>query len=116
MTIDKSLTCRLCGASFEFTNGEQDFYARKGFTSEPSRCPECRQAGATGGDGGHTAEQTEAGAERQELFAAVCSECGQATRVSAQLALGEGPIYCSGCFATRRLGDNASTGGWQDTW
>lgn len=115
MTIDKPLTCRLCGASFEFTTGEQAFYARKGFTSEPSRCPECRQAGAAGGN---TAEQSEAGTERreQELFSAVCSECGQATRVSAQLALGEGPIYCSACFATRRLGDNASTGGWRDTW
>jgi CxxC-x17-CxxC domain-containing protein len=118
MTIDKSLTCRLCSASFEFTTGEQDFYAKKGFTSEPSRCPECRQAAARGADGGYTAEQREAGTEQEEreLFAAVCSECGHATRVSAHLALGEGPIYCSECFATRRLGEHAATGGWRDTW
>src|SRR2546430_1898388 len=40
---DKTLTCRDCGATFTFTEGEQDFYAQKGF-SEPTRCPDCRAA------------------------------------------------------------------------
>lgn len=39
---DKVLVCRDCGAEFVFTEGEQQFYAEKGF-SEPTRCPECRQ-------------------------------------------------------------------------
>jgi CxxC-x17-CxxC domain-containing protein len=39
---DKTLTCRDCGRPFEFTGGEQEFYASRGFTNEPSRCPECR--------------------------------------------------------------------------
>ena len=41
---DKTITCRDCGTSFVFTTGEQDFYAQKGFASEPTRCPACRQA------------------------------------------------------------------------
>ena len=40
---DKTLTCKDCGAEFVFTEGEQAFYAEKGF-SEPTRCPECRKA------------------------------------------------------------------------
>src|SRR2546423_8238958 len=40
---DKSLTCRDCGSTFTFTEGEQDFYAQKGY-SEPTRCPDCRAA------------------------------------------------------------------------
>ena len=42
--VDKALTCRDCGAPFTFTEGEQEFFAQKGFTNEPTRCPECRSA------------------------------------------------------------------------
>ncbi len=41
---DKTLVCKDCGAEFVFTAGEQAFYAEKGFTNEPQRCPECRKA------------------------------------------------------------------------
>lgn len=41
---DKTLTCADCGKEFVFTEGEQAFYAEKGFTNEPKRCPECRKA------------------------------------------------------------------------
>ena len=41
---DKTLVCSDCGAEFVFTEGEQEFYAEKGFTNEPKRCPECRKA------------------------------------------------------------------------
>lgn len=41
---DKTLSCKDCGADFVFTDGEQQFYAEKGFTNEPVRCPECRKA------------------------------------------------------------------------
>lgn len=41
---DKILTCKDCGKEFTFTEGEQAFYAEKGFTNEPARCPECRKA------------------------------------------------------------------------
>ncbi len=41
---DKTLVCKDCGAEFVFTVGEQQFYAEKGFTNEPQRCPDCRKA------------------------------------------------------------------------
>lgn len=41
---DKILTCKDCNKEFTFTEGEQAFYAEKGFTNEPARCPECRKA------------------------------------------------------------------------
>ena len=41
---DKTLVCRDCGNEFTFTAGEQEFYAQKGFTNEPQRCRNCRQA------------------------------------------------------------------------
>ena len=41
---DKTLTCKDCGAECVFTEGEQAFYAEKGFENDPVRCPECRKA------------------------------------------------------------------------
>ena len=41
---DKTLTCKDWGAEFDFTEGEQQFYAEKGFDNEPQRCPDCRKA------------------------------------------------------------------------
>ena len=58
---DKTLSCKDCNADFTFTVGEQEFYAEKGFTNEPTRCPDCRKArkanmrrggGNSGGYGG----------------------------------------------------------------
>ncbi len=41
---DKALNCVDCSATFTFSAGEQEFFAGKGFTNEPKRCPDCRQA------------------------------------------------------------------------
>lgn len=41
---DKTLVCKDCGSEFVWTAGEQEFYASKGFTNQPLRCPECRRA------------------------------------------------------------------------
>ena len=41
---DKDLTCKDCGSTFVFTEGEQAFYKEKGFENEPQRCAECRRA------------------------------------------------------------------------
>src|SRR5215216_3529025 len=46
---DKTITCRDCGMDFVFTSGEQEFYAQKGFTNEPTRCQSCRQQRKAGG-------------------------------------------------------------------
>jgi CxxC-x17-CxxC domain-containing protein len=40
---DRSIACADCGQEFTFTAGEQEFYAQRGFTESPKRCPSCRQ-------------------------------------------------------------------------
>ncbi len=42
--VDKTINCVDCGVSFTFGAGEQEFFANKGFTNEPKRCPSCRAA------------------------------------------------------------------------
>ena len=39
---DKQIKCKDCGVMFVFTDGEQDFYKKKGFDNEPTRCAPCR--------------------------------------------------------------------------
>ena len=41
---DKTIQCTDCGADFTFTAGENTFFASKGLTNEPRRCPQCRKA------------------------------------------------------------------------
>ena len=41
---DKSIQCFTCGTPFTFGAGEQKFFASKGLTKEPRRCPQCRKA------------------------------------------------------------------------
>ena len=43
MYQDEKLICEDCGKEFDFTAGEQEFYAEKGLTNKPKRCPECRK-------------------------------------------------------------------------
>ena len=37
----QQLECVECGKAFEFSVDDQEFYAKKGYSS-PKRCPECR--------------------------------------------------------------------------
>lgn len=92
MYQDKALVCKDCGAEFEFTVGEQEFYAEKGFQNEPTRCKDCRQT--------RKANRSGANGER-ESFETTCAACGAPTRVPF-IPKNDRPIYCSECFAARR--------------
>jgi len=102
---DKALVCRDCGREFTFTAGEQEFFAQKGFTNEPGRCPECRSARKAQRSGGGMAYDTDrasyggGGYSRapREMFSATCSECGQTAYVPFQPRTDK-PVYCSSCF------------------
>ena len=107
MYNDKPLNCRECGQSFLFTVGEQEFFASKGFTNEPTRCPDCRaqrksqQGGySSGGYGGGAYSGGYDRGERQ-MFSATCTQCGKEARVPFQ-PREDRPVYCSDCFATQR--------------
>jgi CxxC-x17-CxxC domain-containing protein len=95
---DKTLTCRDCGREFTFTASEQEFFAQKGFTNEPGRCPECRAARKASQGGA-----SRGGYERaqREMFPAVCAQCGKDTQVPFQPRT-DRPVYCSDCFAQQR--------------
>ena len=42
---DKTIQCSYCGTTFTFGVREQRFFASKGLTNEPRRCPRCRKNG-----------------------------------------------------------------------
>lgn len=94
MYNDKTLSCKDCGREFTFSASEQEFYAEKGFTNEPGRCPECRAARkAQSRNGGFSRPQ-------REMFPAVCSACGKETTVPFQ-PTGDKPVYCRDCYQPR---------------
>jgi hypothetical protein len=41
---DRTLTCVDCGQPFTFSADDQQYHREKGYTNEPKRCPNCRQA------------------------------------------------------------------------
>jgi len=89
--VDKSLQCSDCGTTFTFSAEEQEFFAGKGYTNEPKRCPSCREARKAEryGSGGYR--------PRRQMFPAVCAECGKETEVPFEPREGR-PVYCSDCY------------------
>jgi CxxC-x17-CxxC domain-containing protein len=90
---DKSLTCVDCGTNFTFTVGEQEFFASRGYTNEPKRCRECRDA--------RKGRQSGFGQGPREMHPAVCAQCGVDTMVPFR-PRGDRPVYCSDCFSQNR--------------
>jgi len=97
MFADKVLTCKECSAEFVFSASEQEFYAEKGFTNEPGRCPSCRAARKAQNNrnqGGYSRPQ-------REMYPATCSSCGVETTVPFQ-PTGDKPVYCRDCYSSRK--------------
>ncbi|MFC1944947.1 zinc-ribbon domain containing protein [Chloroflexota bacterium] len=102
--MDKTLHCSDCGSDFTFSASEQEFFATKGFTNEPKRCPGCRagrkqQSGNSyrgsyggGNDGGY---------RQREMHPAVCASCGKDCEVPFEPRDGR-PVYCSNCYSLAR--------------
>ena len=93
---DKTLTCVECGADFTFEAGEQEYFAQKGFTNEPRRCPTCRAARRAASGGGYDRGP-------RQMYPAVCAQCGQDTQVPF-LPRGDRPVSCSDCFSQQAGG------------
>ena len=107
MYRDEKLSCVDCSAPFSFTASEQEFFASKGFTNKPSRCPDCRaarkaQRGEGGGGGGNYSRGGGGGGGgAREMFDAICSTCGKTAQVPFQ-PRGDKPVYCRDCFTPRQ--------------
>ena len=86
---DKSLRCSDCGATFTFSARDQEFYAQKGYTNEPKRCPSCRAARKSERGGTSTAPR--------QMYPAVCAACGKPTEVPFEPRTGS-PVYCIDCY------------------
>jgi len=98
--VDKTLDCVECGANFTFSASEQEFFATKGFTNEPKRCPECRQASKQ--RRGSYASHDSYGSQRpRQMYPAVCASCGKDTQVPFEPRNGR-PVYCSDCYTKVR--------------
>ena len=93
---DKKLECSECGSEFTFSVEDQEFFQSKGYTNEPKRCPECRQARKAQryGNGGYRSSR--------QMFPVVCAECGKDTEVPFE-PRGDKPVYCSDCYRKVRL-------------
>jgi len=88
---DKSIQCSDCGNTFTFSVGEQELFQSRGYTNDPKRCPECRQARKTErfGDSSYSAPR--------QMFPVTCAECGRNTEVPFE-PRGDKPVYCSDCY------------------
>ena len=93
---DKSLQCSDCGDTFTFSAEEQEFFESRGYTNEPKRCPECRQARKSERYGNNSYRS------RRQMFPATCADCGKDTEVPFEPS-GDRPVYCSDCYRKVRL-------------
>ncbi len=94
---DRSLTCVDCGAEFVHSAADQEYYAQKGFVSDPKRCASCRAARRAMRDNGESGSHDRPVAGPREYFAVVCSRCGNQAQVPFRPRM-DRPVYCSDCF------------------
>ncbi len=104
---DKNLTCSDCSKEFIFTVEEQEQFQTRGYTNEPKRCPECRQArkserNTSGGNSYSNNNSNYGYSPARQMFPAVCSDCGKATSVPFEPRQGR-PVYCSDCYRKVRV-------------
>jgi CxxC-x17-CxxC domain-containing protein len=128
LTRNRTITCRDCGTEFVFTSGEQDFYAQKGFTNEPTRCPSCRQARKANGGGRSSGYSSDSYNDREsygssygrnsgysrgerEMHSATCASCGKEAQVPF-VPRGDKPVYCSDCFRQQRQTSSRASSRW----
>jgi CxxC-x17-CxxC domain-containing protein len=102
---DQTLYCRDCNEAFTFTAGEQEFFASRGLTNTPARCPSCRTARkAQRGDrprsGGGRNDSFQG---QRQMYSVTCASCGNEAQVPFRPSE-DRPVYCSDCFQVQSSG------------
>ena len=103
--VDRTLNCVDCGVEFVHSAADQEYYAAKGFASDPKRCASCRAYRRATKDSGSDPRSLggprgyERGDDRlsREYFAAICTSCGNQAQVPFKPRM-DRPVYCSDCF------------------
>lgn len=101
---DRTLVCRDCNQEFSFTVGEQEFYASRGLSNDPSRCPDCRAARKQSGWQRNSSGRSSGGfydRDARPMYRATCANCGNETQVPFQ-PREDRPVYCSECYQSQR--------------
>jgi CxxC-x17-CxxC domain-containing protein len=102
--VDRTLTCIDCAAEFVHSAEDQEYYAQKGFASDPKRCPSCRASRRSMRENGEVAGPSNGGnGGPREYFAVVCSRCGNQAQVPFKPHM-DRPVYCSDCFREVQAG------------
>jgi CxxC-x17-CxxC domain-containing protein len=86
---DKTLTCRDCNQNFNWTAGEQEFYAQKGLENAPTRCQDCRK------------KRKETRQRQSQTFEITCAQCGQKGFVPFQ-PRDPSSVLCAECFRQKK--------------
>ena len=104
--VDRTLICVDCGVEFIHSAADQEYYATKGFASDPKRCASCRASRRAARDSGYDVRDIGGprGYERsdhssREYFAVICTKCGNQAQVPFKPRM-DRPVYCSDCFRT----------------
>ena len=97
---DRILTCRDCGQDFIFSAGEQEFYASRGLTNTPGRCPSCRAA-RRGRQSSTSHASSYTPRNSGEHYETTCATCGRPTSVPF-IPREDRPVYCNDCFQAQR--------------
>lgn len=85
---DITLQCADCGQNFEFTVGEQEFYAEKGLVNTPKRCQPCRSS---------KKRMSSNNRSQRRMYDVICSQCNCETQVPFRPSE-DNPVYCRDCF------------------
>jgi CxxC-x17-CxxC domain-containing protein len=103
--VDRTMTCVDCGVEFVHSAADQEYYAQKGFTSDPKRCASCRAYRRATRDS--SSDDRASGAPRgyeraedrspREYFVAICTSCGNQAQVPFKPRMDK-PVYCSDCY------------------
>jgi CxxC-x17-CxxC domain-containing protein len=101
---DQTLYCRDCNEAFVFTAGEQEFFASRGLTNTPARCPSCRTARKTQrGEPSRNGGRNDSFRGQRQMYTVTCANCGNEAQVPFQPSE-DRPVYCSDCFQLQGAG------------
>lgn len=87
----KQLKCCDCDIAFEFSAGEQEFFAARNLVNDPKRCASCRLL----------MRFNRSGRDARNLTEVACAECNALTRVPFK-PKGYRPVYCYVCLAAKK--------------